>query len=176
MPIPERKIIGTTRSLASRYGNATHAWMVAIVCLYFISIGCQHQQLIPSTEPEPEKNHLVYRINAYYKVLQARDYSKTQLFRADRRPQRKAERSSLASKLSFQLATYEIQSIHINNTDAQVVMHATVTGLDNQYEIVMVDHWQYIGNNWFVADSTQSLPDDPIQSSDQKMWRNRITW
>ena len=141
-------------------------------------MGCQQQLVLPQpgSQPEPQKDRLVYRINQYYKTLQARDYAKTQLFNADRRPQKPAERSSLAARLSFQLATYEIQSIHMKKRDAQVVMHVTVTGLDNEYEIVMVDRWQFLGDNWFVVDSTQSPSAESVQSLDQKMWRNRITW
>lgn len=156
--------------------------MVAFACLCFLLTGCQYQQVHlppesqPESQPKIEKNRLVYRINQYYKALQSRDYAKTQLFKANRRPQRPAEQTSLAAKLSFQLASYEIQSIHLNKKDAQVIMQVTVTGLDNKYEMVMVDRWQYLGDNWFVVDSTQSSSDDSVQSMDQQMRQNRITW
>ena len=172
MQIPGRKIKRQTRSTASRFPKVALAWFIVISLASVLSIGCPHQQ----HRLKPDQSRLVYRINQYYKALQAREYTKTQLFYANRRPQTPAERSSLASKLSFQLAAYEIQSMHIDDMEAQVVMHVTVTGLDNHYDIVMTDRWQYIGNNWYVLDSAQSAPDESIQSLDRKMLRNHIKW
>lgn len=158
--------------------NTIRMWVMAIACLGFISMGCQHQQLQsqPESQPKPEKNQLVYRVNQYYEALHAREYAKTRLYSAHMRPQRPSEQSSLGAKVSFQLATYEIQSINIHQLEAQVIMHVTVRGLDCEYEMVLVDRWQYLGDNWFVVDSIQSPSEDSIQSLDQKIWRNRITW
>lgn len=147
-------------------------WLCAIV-IGFILMGC-HPHPTPPAQPHQER--LINRISRYYDTLQAQAYAKSNLFYADRRPQVPAGRSSLASKLSLKMAAYEIQSMQINEMDARVIMHITVAGHDNHYDIVMIDQWQFIGDNWFVIEAAQPPAEDSIKPLNKKMWQNGIKW
>lgn len=171
MPISKNTAERPTRPRLSRCTIMTWVLLVA-VNLIWVSTGCSFHW--PQRQTNQER--LLGRIDQYYSALKARAYSKTQLFYANRLARSPDKSSSLASKLSLTMASYEIQSLNINDKDAQAIMHVTLAGHENHYDIVMIDNWQFIQGNWYVVDSVQPEADESVNALEQKVWQNSIKW
>ncbi len=154
-----------------RYSNHTWIPLAAIGWLLSILAGCHYRLQQVSYE-----EHLLDRIEQYYHALQTKTYTKSILFHADRRTQTPAEKFDLASKLSLEMESYDIQSVHIDDLDARVVMHVNVKGYDRQYDIVVIDHWQFLEDNWFIIDVPRSTTDETGQALEKGVWQGGIKW
>jgi hypothetical protein len=150
--------------------NRVVTWVAAIGLAVLILAGCHPWQ------QQPDQERLIGRIDQYYNALQAKAYAKSLRFHTDRRKSKPTQTSSLASKLSLKMASYAIQSMRVDGLDARVMMHVAVVGHDNRYDIVMIDHWQFIGDDWFVVDVDPAPGDDTLKGLDKQIWQGGIAW
>lgn len=157
--------------MTDRYPKTVWLPFAAIGLVVFILAGCRPWQHQPSPQ-----GSLIIRIDQYYSALQAKAYTRSILFHAHQHNYKKPETSSLASKLTLEMASYDIQSMQVDDLDARVVMHITLSGHDNQFDIVVLDHWQFIGDNWFVVEAVQAPMDEAIKTLDQDVWQGGINW
>lgn len=141
-----------------------------LACL--ISMGCHQQRY----QPQPDENYLIRRINQYYNTLQCCSYKDAHLFYAHRPSQTPMKKPSLTSALSLTIAAYKIQSIHLEQMKAQVVMHITLAEQENQYDIMLVDNWQFIEDTWFVINTVHPAAEGSIRSLDGGVWQGGIKW
>lgn len=135
-------------------------------------MGCSSQWQ-PSVSME---ERLLNRIHQYYSTLQAKAYPQSDRFHTHKRPPKDTKQLNLASQLSLELVSYEIQSMRVSDMDAEVIMLLTIMERQKQFEVVMMDHWQFVENDWFVVNTGSRASDDAEKSLHQTQWHKVIEW